>query len=480
MSSHLQPSLVTLPQEILDEISCRITARADLSSLSMTSKTLRTATVELLYKDITMTWKAHEDPGHKAGSPRIDFLLRTLLVGQHFAVYFSIANLRTIGYRSGSASRRGNKPQLPAMALSTNHAAAVDQALKRMSVEDSEVEEQLRKGVHNNEFDAVIALLLLLCPKVARLELGLDILIRNNFLSHILRYGLPSQVTTRSSRFQSVKDLRIGTSLEPEEDTLTYHVRFPQRVPEKILNHQAYLPLFYIPTLEHIEMSLPGLAKNQEFRWPTLIPPKLMALTSLCLRECSASPDVLYHILTSTSYITRLEYDCWLFDRQKFNASTLETALSAIKKTLVHLKVSIQFWSNETLQPVERQATWVQGFCSLQHMGALETMVVPLSILSGWEYDSSWNLAGVLPPNIASMSILGDCGFYESWGWEEEQIMSRFQAFVAQGAWRKATPRLRHIEFAHPEWEDMHLFHDLCIQNDLSCEVRDAGYPLVI
>jgi hypothetical protein len=56
MSSHLQPSLVTLPQEILDEISCRITARADLSSLSMTSKTLRTATVELLYKDITMTW----------------------------------------------------------------------------------------------------------------------------------------------------------------------------------------------------------------------------------------------------------------------------------------------------------------------------------------------------------------------------------------------------------------------------------------
>jgi hypothetical protein len=75
---HFAASLASLPQELMDNITFLLELRADISSLSMTCKSVRAATLECLFQDITMTWyedstveRVGDDPVQN-DAPRID------------------------------------------------------------------------------------------------------------------------------------------------------------------------------------------------------------------------------------------------------------------------------------------------------------------------------------------------------------------------------------------------------------------------
>jgi hypothetical protein len=431
------PSLASLPQELTDKITSQLEPRVDLSNLSMTCKAIRAATVRSVFGEIIMIWKGYNDHTRKVECPRVDLLLRTLLEAPELANYVSRLDFEAIGHRQSCHNKL--KPQLPGLVITTSYAARVKKALQRMGLDQTNMGEKMEAKILDNDFDAVIALVVLLCPKITSLSLGLDVLIRNSYLSTVLKYALPTKISMQITRFQLVQVLKIGTS-DPHEDTVIFSAMWPRKLPNNILKLEAYIPLFYLPNLQHLEMSLPDLAINEQFAWPTSIPPKLLTLTSLLLLECSVAPDVLSHIFPSTPSLKRLEYDCWMFHDDGFDASAFATALHAIKDTLTELKMTIQFWSSETVQPSELDQIWVEGTCSLSDMTALETLSIPSCVILGWSYQSPPTLAESLPSSVVSVQIRADCWWYDGYEWNEEQLMLPLRAFLTDGQWKVSAP----------------------------------------
>lgn len=476
MSTSQPASLVTLPQEIIDEIISGL-AQNEISRLSMTCQKMRKATKEALFRNVTMVWRGDESSSQKTSIPRIDCLLRTFVENPQLATYVSIINVQEVGYRK--TSRRGGTPQLPGIVVSKDYAESVQQILDDIDCIEPQSKKRLKEGVLSNSFDAVIALVLLLCPNITTLELGLDILVDNEYLPHIFEYFGLNTTSRKSAHLESMQDLRLGTSMYPEEDSFTFLVRYPQTISGKMPQLNTYLPLFYLSNLKHLEVSLPGLPKGQEFVWPASTPPQLMALTSLRLHACSISPEILRQMLAATPSLTNLYYDCWL-EASAFDASMLETALGLVKNTLENLEVNLQFWSRDSVQPYEYKATWVRGTCSTRHMSALTTLSIPLMVLSGWKPDSGWSLADTIPSNLQHLTIFGDCGYYDGYGWEEEDLLQEFDAFFGEGRWKTLCPNLQEFRFTHSDWDSATELEELCLRNGVIFTLESADLPPVI
>lgn len=479
MSASQPASLVSLPQEILDGIIWEMTLRTDLSCLSMTCRKMRKATEEARFKSLIMVWRGNEILSQQLSTPRIGYLLRTFLENPQLAKYVCTIEFQEVGYRT--TSRRGGTPQLPAMILSEDYAERVQHTLNDIDFIGPEIKIKIRDGVLSTSFHAVVTLLLLLCPKVTTLQLGLDILVDNEFLPHILKYFSSATVSGRKPRLESLQDVRLGTSIDPNEDSLTFLVRYPRTLPQKMPKLYTYLPLFDLSSLKHLEVSLPGPLKGESFQWPEATPQKLKALSSLRLHACGISLEILAQILELTPSLTSLHYDCWLAF-SSFNATRLESALALVKNTLKNLEVKLQFWSCENVQPFAYEATWIQGACSLKQMVALETISIPFNILSGWEHNCTWSFTDVVPSNITQITILGELGNYDYYEWAEEDVMLAFDAFIGQERWKVISPGLQHLGFTHPDWDSALVLEleALCKENHLGSTIAPAGWPPVI
>ncbi|KAF2122967.1 hypothetical protein BDV96DRAFT_656725 [Lophiotrema nucula] len=269
MSQSPALSLDNLPQELIDRIIYQLSDRANLSHLSGTSKDIRATTLESLYEDITMVWN-RKAGGHE--NPRIDLLLRTVVEEPKYADYISKIDLQPHDHRI-------NKPRFSTTAASPSHVARVKAALRRLGVDRTSVEERLEAGVLRNDFNAIVALLLLLCLEITSLTLGLEILVFSDFLSAAFKYALPTQHSKHISRLQS--------------------------------------------------------------------PPISSSLTTLRLPETTMGPKTLHKILSSRPDLVTLEYDCWMYHHDQFDAFVLSAALEAVKNTCVNLNVKVRWWSEE-------------------------------------------------------------------------------------------------------------------------------------
>jgi hypothetical protein len=464
-------SLPNLPQELMDNITSLLQRPADVSSLSMTCKSVRAATVQCLFQDITMVWYADSTVERvggepkRNGTPRIDCLLRTLLENPESANYVFTLDFQIAGYRASRYHKSPHKPQLPTMAASKLYTLLVDNALRRVGPHWTAIHETIRHGVLNNEFDAVVALVLLLCPRLASLNLGIDILLYNKFLATILGHALPGQ----TSAFQQLKTPRLGTNTLAAEHTSRFRVEYPRKWPEATLDLPAYLPLFYLPALQDVEMSLPWSRYGVSFKWPQLPSPNLKSLRTLHLPECSMEPRDLHKILLSTPNLVALKYNCWLFYTKRLDASVLSAALEPVKNTLKHLEVKLNFWSSETVAPGEddEDERYVDGACSLKNMIALETLSISACVLAGWWNATARAFADVLPPNVTSLQLVGDCYWFENFDWQQSQLLAALRTFVEQEQWKQSTPRLQEIRVAYTEWEEDEELSHLCEQNGL-------------
>jgi hypothetical protein len=478
MSHRSAASLSELPQELMDEITSLVPRRADVSSLSMTSKSIRAATLPLLFHVITMVWFENDTVERVEGDPlqnnipRIDLLLRVLLENPRFAEYVLKIDLQLAGYRKSRYHKAPHKPQLPPLAASTSYQSLVQNALRRMGLHQMSIHEELVHGISKNDFDAVVALILLLCPRMTSLNLGLDVLLFNRYLSTVMNHALPQN---RTSALRKLKSLKLGRSLLDVEKTAVYRVEWPRRWPKNALTLPAYLPLFYLPALRDAEMSLPWLGYGVKFAWPVLPPPQLSSLRTLHLPECGIEPHILHQILLSTPQLVDLKYDCWMFYSNRFDALAFTAALKSVKNTLACLEVKLEFWSNETVAPgEEEEKSYVEQQCLLKDMVALATVSISACIILGWRKNDARALASVLPPTIVKLKLLDNCFGYESFEWSEENLMMSLRDFLDQQRWRAATPRLQEISIAHTEWDNVDELIELGEQNGVVCSMHSS------
>ncbi|PVI08172.1 hypothetical protein DM02DRAFT_666141 [Periconia macrospinosa] len=479
MSQRQITSLATLPQELTDNITSHLVTRGDLSNLSKTCKTIRAAVLATLYENITMVvYGTYNECTHRpAKVPPMNFFLQTLLENPKLAHHVRSIEFKAIGHRI--ASQCGIKPPLPPMAHSPSFAPLVEETTQRLRLTKTSMAIELVNGVLENDFHAVTALILLLCQNVVSVTLGLDFLIRNPFLAAVIECAVPRGTGTdpQDVIFQSLKVLEMGTNLDPKEDTDTFRVLWPRRLPGDILRLKNYLPLFYLPVVERLVLSLPALEPGVQFRWPAESAP-LSKLTSLLLPECSVPPEILRKVLASTPYLVRLEYDCSLHTYERFDASAFEAGLDLVKDTLVHLETRIHFWSRETVQPMDEEEVWVTNGCSLRGMRALRHVSLPICVLLGWEYATAARLAEALPPDLLTLRLQGDFCYYAGDEWDEERLTPCLQTFIADGNWTLSTPMLQRIvvAYGHDGFEEASLLEDAFSASGLEL-VIGSKYP---
>ncbi|KAF2874417.1 hypothetical protein BDV95DRAFT_604598 [Massariosphaeria phaeospora] len=216
------------------------------------------------------------------------------------------------------------------MAVSTSYAALVEEALRQVGIDRTDIHEKMRDDVLKNDFDAVVTLTLLICPKITCLTLGLHLLLNAIYLRTILCHNISG---VRTSRFEYLSSLKLETAFLNGSKV--------RRIKHPYLKIDAYLPFLYLPALQDIEVNLPRVRACNSFNWPMLPPPKLLSLSTLRLPESSVQPEILHSILLTTPNLVSLEYDCWQFRGGRFDASAFEAALETVKNTLTYLKANI-------------------------------------------------------------------------------------------------------------------------------------------
>jgi hypothetical protein len=396
MSPSNAPTLTGLPQELFDIVISHVKDRADLSSLSRTSKALRSATIKGVFENVTMLWTGNEEvkewepnalqkveylrsqnpnvietsPGSEC--PRLDLLLRSILETPKQGRYVRKIELHCVQLRYNDKGKP-RKPELPPPPNSEEYHSLIKAAMRRTGLDQSGFKEEMEDDLKRNEFDALVCLLILLCPSITSLTLGIDFIQNNTKLQLVLKeYALPSKISCSFSRLQYLEDMRIGTSFE--SGAVGYLEQWPwfRATSHMVFDLDTYLPLFYLPRLKRAELSLPIAHEYREidFEWPAESS-SYSPLQTLLLPNSSISPIVLHNLLGYTPYVTRLEYDHWLWSTNMFKAQDMATALACIKNTLMHLKISIRTWSNEDQCIGERSN--IEGYCSLKHLDVLET-----------------------------------------------------------------------------------------------------------
>lgn len=489
MSPNNTPTLTGLPQELFDAVISHVKDRADLSSLSRTSKALRSATIELVFKNVTMLWTGDEEvkkwepnalqkveylrlqnpntietsPGCEC--PRLDLLLRSILETPKHGEYVRKLDLQCVQCRYYHEPKQ---PELPAPPNSEDYHSLIKTAMRRTGLDQSGIEEEIEADLKRNGFNAVVGLLILLCPNITSLALGLDIIKRNTILQLILQdYALPSEISCSLSRLQYLEDVRIGTSFE--SGAMIHLVEWPwsRDMSDLILDLDSYLPLFYLPRLRRAELSLPD-PRDIGFEWPAESA-SYSPLQILLLPNSSIPPRILHNILEYTPYVTRLEYDHWLWSCYMFEAQDLTAALVCIKDTLMHLKVGIRAWSSEDQFIGESPA--VKGYCSLKELSALETVTIPACILLGWWKKDCPALADVLPANVRTVCLANDLSWFDVFEKFDVDLFPIIQEFAASEIWRNVTPRLKEFNLCYRYWQLKDELRELCDQNGWAHEV---------
>ncbi|PVH98436.1 hypothetical protein DM02DRAFT_630235 [Periconia macrospinosa] len=163
--------------------------------------------------------------------PRLDLLLRAILGRPEYGNYKDTEDYRSL----------------------------VRATMRRTGLDKSRVEEEFRTGLEKNDLTSVVGLFLLLCPKVTRLTLGLDMLINSRILDFVYQECVFRELSDCVSRFQHLTHIKLGASIETNVSGLVTWPRLYLSSAEQILNQLSYLALFSLPNLRHADIPIPFL-----------------------------------------------------------------------------------------------------------------------------------------------------------------------------------------------------------------------------
>lgn len=218
---------------------------------------------------------------------------------------------------------------------------------------------------------------------------------------------------------------------------------------ENVQNTPDFLPLFYLPNLDRMLVSIRSSAT---FKWPVAYlpdPSRLKSLELLAIREAH-----LIDILSVTKSLEKLSwmwyYDYGLddqFNKPIVNLDQIGSALSQISPSLTELNISAEvgMGGNDCWYPGVIIKGSLHQIADLDHVKRLK---IPLAFLVGFAQDTSKTLQNKIPKNLEFLTLTYDLGIQEDpempeFDWEDWAVLGLLQSWLE--GWKSCTPRLRGI-----------------------------------
>lgn len=377
-----------LPQELLQMILTHL-HRKDLSALSCTSKHFRPYVEPTLYREIC--WKLRDVT---KDLPPVHLLLRTLLSRRELAIHIdrlavccvkpddSFMPLPSIWMQGSSGFSNDDLGRVKSHIFSSG------------LVSDTWVANVLRGNVC-----VFIGLLIPLSTNLRRLQLDLDFQKGSRLIGHAL------EKAAAENWLQSLEQVEFGSDLDSAEDILLH----------EDIDYGQIKPLFSIPTLQSLSMSLPAC----DISW--LPGPKvpLSGLKSLVLHHSQLTPENLGTILIATPSLKSLRYETWTIiyepaDRamdtwEFFDCAQLSRALDHVQESLEDLFVSVRFFLTEGVIFDGDELEVFRGSTgrldNLLYFKRLAKLTIPTTLLSGsiLSKEKSYSKLKDIPEEIAAL-----------------------------------------------------------------------------
>ncbi|KAF2870356.1 hypothetical protein BDV95DRAFT_575628 [Massariosphaeria phaeospora] len=484
-------TFATLSTELQDIIIADL-ALKDLCHLSRTCKANRALTLPLIYRAITLSWsKKNESQANAAVTLLVNILENPFLASLVEQLHFLTDGSFSIRTRLGSADmipdtslelRKQKQEDIPE--------AALYQALERLDrLNLSAWKEEVRSG----GLDASIAVLILCCPKLKVLEIGVDLLVGNTLLPRAFRHLLSGKEPSSLERIHLAGDMGEWC-IAPQEFKLDMALS---------------LPCFYLPAIQELKLCLSDLTfANDETRGehveePWLMvaplptePPSALHLNRLHLVHSLARPAILTAILSNTPNLCHLDYefDAWGEGKDPIlDASELARAITCVRTTLKHLRIRITPFLDRDRQILENlPAVWTSGALgSFATFHALRYLEVTPVILYGqiyWE-ENEPPLGSMLPASLETLCLTDDlqsvCVNNTWWGLTGNSFYKMVEHLIVRDR-ANAVPKLKELVMDVPDslgfdddaWRPAHTdeLRKRCEIQGLRCTVSEQ-YP---
>ncbi|KAK3179400.1 hypothetical protein K4F52_009145 [Lecanicillium sp. MT-2017a] len=378
--------------------------RADLLHAARVSKRFCTTVQNVLYADITLEW-SHER------KPQLSRLLATLFAKPKLAS--CIKRLHLKGDNLDRDRYVAWRPQMPCLSVS-------DFPLKRArAFVDSigltkESQESWKAKLQQGNVHALTTLLICLAPNLSSLYLDRLFTVETDVLGHVLRQSLlPGHLGARkeTSTLCVFRALRELVMLDRYDETR-----------RTSLNNAAdVLPLFYLPTIESIVLSIDNPV---EFAWPAESPPKLAKLSSLDLRRIREQR--LAPILAAASGLTTFAWLCCHVNGLDRNVSTKTIDLDAIISALAPLRntvenLTIEAHSKPGRGDIEPPALHIAGsLAGLEHFHCVRRLSIPWPFVMGFSPSQNMALLTHMPHNLQELTLLDQLYRKGRWNWDAD------------------------------------------------------------
>ncbi|KAF5540082.1 f-box domain-containing protein [Fusarium napiforme] len=442
--------------EIIPRLSIR-----DQLHLCQTSKDLHTATVSVLYRDITITHDV-EAPDSPPPEPKqlrrlekIRAARRRRLpwgVGFLFAILSRPAlrsHVKSLGFRIENYVHDEHfrhtgklKPLTFHPVENENARQLIVDGIEELSFSETE---KLNRAFVDRDFDLILSLIIAACTEVQSLTIDLGyFLYSHKWLLELFKNSLSPQ--SKSPSLQNVTYFEVANP----RGWLGY-----QQLPRGIHPLSFYLPNARTLSLESFASHRKGeniaLADTTPF-WPLSPAPQATFLTTLHLDHCSSNTHNITAMLATAPNLKTLYYACYLpaFECD-FDVDELRRGLEHVRQTLTKLTLNLTIMQRGLIDFSDHEWPLTYGRMEdLREFPSLIDLGIPLTFLHGHTPSDDWQpLADLLPPNLKSLTIRDELRndhttFRDIY--TETAIRDMMQTFLSSGS-RSSTPNLRHVYF---------------------------------
>lgn len=373
---------------------------SDLLHAARASKNLRAAVENILYSNITLEWNHEREPSFSA-------LLRTLFARPELSRHIKSLYLKgsTID-RDGYITWRPKLPSLSVAGIPFDQTHSFIDSIGLATVLQETWKSKLRQGnVH-----AIATMLICLAPNLSSLRLDPLFTIETEILGHVLRHalfghpGTDEEVSWRP--LLRLRELCIANRHDESRRT-------------DLNNAADLLPLFYLPALESLMLSLDN---PTEFAWPTTSPPKAARLSSLELwrvRETRLAP-----ILAAAPDLKSFKWTCFYVRKLDEGVSTRTIDIDIIMLALAPLRNSVENLAIEATcflggTEIEFPSLHISGsLAGLDQFHFIRWLQIPWVFIMGFSPSQNRRLLADLPPSLEELTVTDNLCADKQWNWD--------------------------------------------------------------
>ena len=168
-------------------------------------------------------------------------------------------------------------------------------------------------------------------------------------------------------------------------------------------------------------------------------------LRTLILHFAHMTGPTLYNLLSTTPNLQNFEFNSECdaephnrFQSNFFDCSELASALELVSRTLIRLKLSIDFSTTAALE-TENGGSFEDGDAwgikeslgqTLHSFPHLTSVDMPWAVLLGWSAEGGARLADRLPPELHALVLAHDLGYFYNYAWNDKVCIERILEYL--------------------------------------------------